>query len=68
MTGKLDPDWFITFPIDDTEQGLDGKYHVNTIGCGCCQGWEHLEPEEYILLLGRMIRELELLMKRAIGG
>lgn len=64
---KLDPDWFISFPIHDTEKGLAGNYHVNTVGCGCCQGFKHLTPEEYILLLGSMIGELDKLLTRALS-
>ena len=63
----IDPNWFITWEIHDNEIGLDGKYHINTTGCGCCQGWEHLEPEEYIELLGNMIGELDKLLTRALS-
>ena len=64
---KINPDWFISWQIHDNEKGLDNKYHVTTNGCGCCSGCEHLEPEEYILLLGDMIGELDKLLKRALS-
>lgn len=66
MYSKLNPEWYISWDIHDKKQGLDGKYHISTIGCGCCSGYEHLEPEEYIELLKNMIDELEKLLKDAI--
>ena len=66
MNFKIDPDWFISWDIHDNEKGFDGLYHVTTNGCGCCTSFEDLEPEEYIILLGEMMKELDKLLTRAL--
>lgn len=60
----MNPDWFISWQIDDNEIGNDGMYHIQTNGCGCCSGCEDLDPDEYTILLEDMIVELKEQLKR----
>jgi len=50
---KDEAGWYMMIP-NENDLGLDGLYHLTTIGCGCCAGYEKLTPDEYIILLGHM--------------
>ena len=61
MTYK--PEWYMTLDRDE-KLGRDGNYHTTTIGCGCCEGYETLTPEEYKKLVEDCIQYLKNLLKK----